>query len=249
MNREHKVIITGTGRAGTTFLVRLLTEVGVDTGYTPAEARSLVDSHSHAGLEHELHQTPDSRGVRNWLRQPKHAIRSLLGGSPRTPYVIKNPALCDHLDEIIAGGRVVIDHVYIPLRDLDEAALSRVRVGGADGSQPGGLWKTDDPRQQRSVLAEMFFQLVHSLARHDIPHTFLLFPRLVADWAYTHHKLWFLVKDVDAEEFRAAFLRVADRRLVHRFVAQPGRPAAAPAAAKAAGQPEYVAPRVPALAR
>ena len=32
MNCEHKVIITGTGRVGTTFLVHLLTELGLDTG-------------------------------------------------------------------------------------------------------------------------------------------------------------------------------------------------------------------------
>ena len=29
----HKVIITGTGRAGTTFLMQLLTAIGLDTGF------------------------------------------------------------------------------------------------------------------------------------------------------------------------------------------------------------------------
>ena len=31
---EPKVIITGTGRAGTTLLVQVLTDLGLDTGYT-----------------------------------------------------------------------------------------------------------------------------------------------------------------------------------------------------------------------
>jgi len=250
MNRVHKVIITGTGRSGTTFLVRLLTELGFDTGYTPAEARNRVDARSHAGLEHELYGKAPVPRVRDWLRQPKHSLRALWGGMPRTPYVVKNPALCDQLDEIIAGGRVVIDHVYIPLRDLDEAALSRARVGGADGSQPGGLWKTDDPGRQKAVLAEMFFRLVHTLARHDVPHTFLLFPRLVEDWAYTHHKLWFLVKDIDAEKFRTTFTRVADRRLVHEFPSNSTRPVPAPATPpKLAPQRNFGVPGMPVLAR
>ena len=219
MNREHKVIITGTGRAGTTFLVRLLTELGLDTGYTPAGARALVNAHSQAGLELDLGGGIRPPTARDWLCRPRHAFRSRWGGPPRTPYVVKNPSLCDNLDEILAGGRVVIDHVYVPLRNLDEAALSRIRVGGANGSRPGGLWKTGDPSRQKVVLAEMFFQLMHTLARHDIPHTFLLFPRLVDDWTYTHHKLWHLVRDIEGETFRAAFARVADRRLVHRFAA------------------------------
>src|SRR6516164_482379 len=31
--RRHHTIISGTGRAGTTFLVKLLTNLGLDTGY------------------------------------------------------------------------------------------------------------------------------------------------------------------------------------------------------------------------
>jgi hypothetical protein len=213
----HKVIITGTGRAGTTFLVRLLTELGLDTGYTPEAARGLVDAHSRAGLEHELALSERKPTVRDWLRQPKHTFRALWRGPKRTPYIIKNPALCDTLSEVVASRRLVIDHVYVPLRDLEAAALSRARVGGANGSQPGGLWKTGDPGQQKAVLAEMFFKLVYTLEVYDLPHTYLLFPRLVEDWVYTYDKLGFLVKDVPVKTFRATFARVADRHLVHEF--------------------------------
>ena len=47
----HKVIITGTGRAGTTFLVQLLTEMGLDTGYTRASLARDYFEHCSAGLE------------------------------------------------------------------------------------------------------------------------------------------------------------------------------------------------------
>src|SRR5689334_21709608 len=39
---EHKVIITGTGRAGTTFLVALLTELGVKTCYKKGDWLELI---------------------------------------------------------------------------------------------------------------------------------------------------------------------------------------------------------------
>ncbi len=217
MNCDHRIIITGTGRAGTTFLMQLLTELGFDTGYSPGEMPAKIDQHCHAGLEFDLAERMRDRTVRDWIRQPKHTLRDLLRGPPPAPYIVKSPAFCDDLADIVAGRTMVIDHVYIPMRELEAAALSRVRIGGRNGSQPGGLWKTDDPAQQKAVLAEMFFNLVHALTVHEVPHTFLLFPRLVEDWTYAYHKLWFLVKDIEAGRFHEVFARVADRGLVHNF--------------------------------
>lgn len=236
MKALHKVIITGTGRAGTTFLVQLLTELGLDTGFTPETARAGIDGHSQAGLEHSLRGPKTAPTVRDWLRQPKHTIRDLLMEPAPGPYIIKNPAVCDTLEPALAGKRLIVDHVYIPVRDLEEAALSRARVGGGHGSVPGGLWKTGDPCDQKTVLAEMFFNLVYTLTVHDIPHTFLLFPRLVEDWAYTCHKLWFLVKGTETERFRHAFARVADRKRVHAFD-RPEPKAASPEECAPARQP------------
>ena len=64
----HKVIISGTGRSGTTFLVHLLTELGLDTGITARNWGKKYFEHCNAGLEHELLD-------------------------PETPYIVKNPAL------------------------------------------------------------------------------------------------------------------------------------------------------------
>ncbi len=188
----HKVIITGTGRAGTTFLVRLLTELGLDTGYTRENWARHYFRHCEAGLEHNL-------------------------AEPDTPYIVKNPALCETLESILADGRVVIDHAFIPLRELEAAALSRIRIGGADQSVPGGLLKTSNPDQQKAVLAEMFHQLVHTLVAHDIPHTFLLFPRFVRDADYAYARLRWLLGNIPLETFRTAFTRVADPALIHDF--------------------------------
>jgi hypothetical protein len=191
-NPEHKVIISGTGRSGTTFLVRLLGELGLDTGITRRNWDRKYFEHCNAGLEHDILD-------------------------PKTPYILKNPALCDTLAGALGTGRFVIDHAYVPIRELGDVVASRAQIGGANGSVPGGLWGTSDPACQRAVMAEMFHRLVHTLVANEIPHTFILFPRMVADPGYTYRKLAFLVGGIGPDAFGKAFARVADPALVHAF--------------------------------
>ena len=224
MKALHKVIITGTGRSGTTFLVRLLTELGFDTGYDAGNLGGFVDERSHGGLERDLPRPQEFRDLRHVWRQPKHVIRDVLLGPRPTPYILKNPAFCDTLGPILAEGSLMVDHAYVPVRALDAAAMSRARIGGTNGALSGGLWKTDDPNNQKAVLAEMFCNLVHTLVVHEIPHTFLLFPRLVEDWKYTHRKLEFLAGDIAPSAFREVFERVADPSLVHQFAPHAPKP-------------------------
>jgi hypothetical protein len=189
---EHKVIITGTGRSGTTFLVRLLGALGLDTGISDGNYGKKYFENCHAGLEFNLLDE-------------------------KTPYIVKNPALCDTLGPALATGRFVIDHAYIPIRELKSVAASRAAVGGAHGSKPGGLWRTAEPANQEAVMGEMLHTLMHTLAAHDIPHTFILFPRMVTDPAYTFRKLEFLMRGISPETFSGAFARTSDPSLVHKY--------------------------------
>jgi hypothetical protein len=174
-------------------LVRLLTELGLDTGYTRDNWRRDYFEHCNAGLEHNL-------------------------SDPRAPYVVKDPSLCETLRGILASGNIAIDHALIPIRDLDDVTASRIRVGGRNGSVPGGLLKTDDPSQQKPVMAEMFHHLALTLVTYEIPHTFLLFPRIVQDWEYAYARLLPVLGGIDKTRFEATFNQVADRSLVHSFV-------------------------------
>jgi glycosyltransferase involved in cell wall biosynthesis len=188
-----KIIISGTGRAGTTFLVQLLTALGLDTGFTDDTWPLHYDSRCAAGLEFDL--------------ADRHA-----------PRIVKNPALCETLPGLLARGAVTVEHAIVPVRSLEEAARSRAGVGGR-GRTPGGLWGTTRPDRQAGILAEHFHRLVHTLVVHEIPCTFLDFPRFVRDPAYTRRQLHWLVGHIPADTFAAAFARVARPELVHDFAA------------------------------
>lgn len=201
---QPKIVITGTGRAGTTFLVQLLTELGQDTGYTGENWRRDYDEHCAAGLEHDI-------------------------TAPEAPRIVKNPGLCETLPGLLARQAVQIEHAIVPVRSLAAAATSRVWIGG-QGKTPGGLWGTADASAQSAVLAERFHALIEVLVQHEVPTTFLAFPRFVRDVDYAWQQLGPIFPAVTREQFGAAFGRVARPELVHDFsrglpgeAGQPGR--------------------------
>jgi hypothetical protein len=191
---RHHTIISGTGRAGTTFLVQLLTELGLDTGFPNAHAQ--IFSHANAGMESDIRK-------------------------PDAPYIVKSPWLCDYLDEVLQKGDVIVDHAIIPMRDLYSAAQSRRSVSSqADpslGNVPGGLWHTKEPGNQETVLTMQLYKLMHTLAKHDIPLVLLLFPRFVTDPEYLYQKIGFLLGPISYETFLRAFQVIGQPNLVHDF--------------------------------
>jgi hypothetical protein len=211
MVAQNKIVIAGTGRAGTTFLVQLLTELGLETGFTKENSRGHYYDHCSAGLEWEL-------------------------TAPDAPRIVKNPALTLTLPELWRAGKAPpIEHVLIPIRDLQSAASSRVRVGmaanagagttsradaSATGSAheiPGGLWLTSKPERQAEALAVAFHEFIHALAKEGVPFTLLTFPRFATDAEYCFSQLKFLLGGMTREQFDAAFRRCARPELIHVF--------------------------------
>ena len=194
MTRSH-VVISGTGRAGTTFLVQLLTNLGLDTGFRADEIE--LSPLARAGLEFDIR-------------------------APTAPYIVKNPRICDLADEVLASSVRVV-HAIIPVRQFEAAAASRAHVqetttGSRDGKTVlGGLWATDKADDQLGVLREKFTRLIEVLVRHDIPITFLSYPRLVRDPDYLYSKLQFLLGDIDRTTFRTAFDALVRPDWIHQF--------------------------------
>ena len=79
---RHHVVISGTGRSGTSFLVQLLTHLGLHTGYN--EESVALPSIERAGLELDVRLSD-------------------------APYIIKSPWLCDYIGEVLSNPDIQID--------------------------------------------------------------------------------------------------------------------------------------------
>ncbi|MCK0207654.1 hypothetical protein MWN33_06360 [Starkeya koreensis] len=194
---RHHVLITGTGRAGTSFLMQLLTRLDFDTGFS----KKVPDLNpiARAGFETD----------------PRR---------PDAPYVVKSPWICDYIEEVLANPAIRIDHVFVPVRNFEAAAASRAHVqkentGQEDGgiAVPGGLWDTTRAADQTQVLRERFTRLVEHLVRADIETTFLWYPRLTQDPAYLHAKLGRGLKMPELDSFTRTFEEIVRPDWVHSF--------------------------------
>jgi len=199
---KHKVIISGTGRSGTTMLVQLLTKLGLDTGFNSVQ--DSVYENCNAGMEY-------------WLEDPN------------APYIVKNPWLCDYLEGLLETGEFTIDHAFVPVRNLTSAAQSRISVNKKSGRSvgdyllqrhkpvPGGLWHTSKPSQQEGVLAKQLYKLMYVITLYDIPHTFMHFPRIASDSDYLFTKLAPVLSGVSKSFFDDCFNEIVKPELVNSF--------------------------------
>ncbi|MCC6942011.1 MAG: hypothetical protein IT551_10450 [Novosphingobium sp.] len=197
-----RIYISGTGRAGTTFLVQLLTELGLDTGFDGseiegAEATPVYFKSARAGFEWDIF---DKNG----------------------PQIIKSPYLCDNVDAVVASG-ISINNIIIPVRDFAAAAKSRAFVqlettGQSDGDPiAGGLWGVKTASDQEAELRAKLANLVEACVRNDIPMTFLSFPRFAKDPLYLFERLVVLFPTLRSEDYLRCFHAVAKAELIHDF--------------------------------
>lgn len=200
--RRH-LIIAGSGRAGTTFLVQVLTACGLETELS-RNPRTGYDPEAQAGLESDPLSVPDC------------------------PYVIKSPWAYQFVDQFLADPGVRLDGAILPVRDLREAVTSRIalelgslyaRPGTASleapwrefGTVPGGVTYSLEPLDQARILGHAFHTLVERLLDHDVPLCLIKFPRFAQDPDYLYDKLRpFLPEGLDRAGFGRALAGVAD---------------------------------------
>lgn len=204
--RRH-IVVTGTGRSGTTFLVQLLTKLGLDTGFSPSELERAGPG--HAGLEHDIRKDG-------------------------CPFIVKSPWFCDYAEEVFAREDIVVERVIVPMRDLHAAAESRRHVTRTGLSQlspvaklrhklrpknfAGGLWHTRDPERQEEVLLGQLYKLMLALANTAVPVTFLQYPRLAQDCGYLFQKLNPIFSDaLTLAAFSAVFQETVRPELIHSY--------------------------------
>ncbi|ACK85556.1 conserved hypothetical protein [Methylorubrum extorquens CM4] len=204
---KRHLLIAGSGRSGTTFLVEVLTACQMETELS-RNPHAGYDAAAQAGLESDPLSTPDC------------------------PYVIKSPWAYQFVEQLLAGGRVRLDGAILPVRDLREAVTSRIalelgnlyaRPGTTSldapwrefGTVPGGVTYSLEPLDQARILGHAFHTLIERLLDHDVPLCLIKFPRLVEDKDYLYRKLRpFLPEHIDERSFGEAFSRVADSRKI-----------------------------------
>jgi len=93
-----KILITGTGRCGTTFLIKLFTFLGFDTGFTKENFQHFIFENCNAGMEKPI------------ISEHKF---------------LKNPLFIENIEEIV--NKYKIELVIIPVRNYEKSAISRVR--------------------------------------------------------------------------------------------------------------------------
>lgn len=196
------ILISGTGRSGTTLLVQYFTALGFETGFTLEEARSRVDGISRGGLETPLDSTP-------------------------FPYVAKSPFYTGSLARKLDQEEFPVQCCIIPVRDLFAAAESRRQVSARaeavsrDARHPGGLafGAQGNPARQEARLAQQFYKLVQTLVAHHIPIHFLSFPAFARDPEELFAGLEPLLvrHGVTAQESAAALASVVVPEAIHDF--------------------------------
>jgi hypothetical protein len=174
---RHHLLIAGTGRAGTSVLVRILTACGFDTELS-RNAGAFWDDTASAGLE----------------------TIPLLPGEH--PYVVKSPWSFQFVRQLLNDPTVRLDHVLVPVRSLGEATASRIVLDvqqlyrnqpalldleedwTANTSTPGGVIYSLEPLDVARFLAHSFHLLIEVLVERDIPVHLLAFPRFCTDLDY-----------------------------------------------------------------
>lgn len=99
MKYRNNVIVSGTGRCGTTFIMLIFTFLGLDTGFTEKNYYSNIDTDANSGLEKDLNFA----------------------------YIVKSPAYLQCIGEVIL--ETTIDWMIIPIREYEDSALSRYKLG------------------------------------------------------------------------------------------------------------------------
>jgi len=186
-----KILITGTGRCGSSFLVHLLSALGQDTGYTEQQCKDELSNECRGGCEHTIDK----------------------------PFrILKNPEFSVNIESIIRDNK--IDHVIIPIREILKTALSREKNndnhGGYGGFHPEHITTL---RAQMDYNTMVVYSLIEQLTKHNIPFTTIHFPRMVEDSKYLRDKLLEVFKSATDykkidDNFYKCFGRIADTKKI-----------------------------------
>ena len=195
--RSPVSIITGTGRAGTSFLIGLLSLLHLPTGFTPAQVNAtLFGSQAHAGLEVEL---------------PRLVNNSIECSTRR---IYKQPKMFGNTYWLKANN---IGFIIIPFRDSEDAAASRqeqMRNNPKRGGFTGGAHSVSEQRAINDHTTATFFWKVSKLLQTRI--ILLSYPEHALSGPYAFAKLKPFLDEfnVTEAEFLTSHAALSQRKFV-----------------------------------
>ena len=195
---SSKIIVTGPGKCGTSYFMKLLSELGFDTGFDAADS-SVIAGYDGEKKYHGF----------EWTTRGKHAKKE---GQPR---IIKDPYLCLDLLERAKKWDWDIEHVYILLRDYKDIANHQWHFRHKKHRVPDGSTEEEYKERFETKAAQFVGNITNTVISERIPHTFLTFPRIVTEPTYTWGNCELLKDSVSYGVFLKSFYKVTDISNVH----------------------------------
>lgn len=129
---NEKIYISGTGRCGTTFLIKLFSFLNFDTGFDKENYNKYISKNCNSGMEKQYNE--------NY-------------------YVIKNPNILFNIENII-NDKIKIKCVIIPIRNYKKSAESRVLHKNKRGGLWNASNETEQVLFYNKIMTEYLFYMV-----------------------------------------------------------------------------------------
>ena len=167
--------------------MHLFTALGFNTGYTIDECKQhLSRSGCDGGIEHTV-------GTK--LFDKSHIVKN--------PEWMYKPELLDF----------DIDYIIVPMRDLNNVALSRKNIGH---NNYRGFWQgARTIEEQEKIDAKAFYNFMKYVVNKNLKVILLDFPKIIKEPYYLYKKLDSLIGGYGDLEFKEVFSRIANIDKVH----------------------------------
>jgi hypothetical protein len=158
--QQQKILITSTGRSGTTFVTLLYIFLNQDVNFTKETYQQELSKFyiTNCGLEGDY--TSEST-------------------------VIKNPNFLYKIAEI--QKHIHIKYIIFPWRNFIQSAISRAYI--SQMTPNGGLWNATDVESQIAFYKKSYKIFLLDTTRYKIPVIYLDFEQLILDPYYVYQSL------------------------------------------------------------
>ena len=180
--KPPKLLITSTGRSGTTFMMLLYIFLEIPSNYTKENYNKELSRFyiSNCGLEND------------YLSQG---------------YVVKNPKFMYSIPEI--HNKTNIKYIVFPHRNFKDSAESRERL--SQRTPNGGLWNAKDAKTQQEFYHKIYKIFLLDITRFQIPTIFIDFHKFIHSPQYLYEKLQpTFLQPISYEQFELAYYQATD---------------------------------------